>query len=253
MEKRHITEIKKLQLRKYREEYGLFIVEGTKSVADLLASELKTVQLAATPEWLAAHGNIVPESVETLEAGTKDLERVSGLKSPQEVLAVAETPRFDIGTLSPDSPVLALDCISDPGNMGTIMRTADWFGITDIVCSSDTVEFANPKVIQASMGSFCRVRVFHTDLCAFLKSQKDRNIYGTFLDGTPVEQVPFRNNDIIIIGNEGNGISDEVSALATGRVNIRTCARGDNRAESLNAAISTGIILYQFRQKTCMP
>lgn len=246
MDKNRISEIKKLQMKKFRDEYGLFVVEGRKSVADLLNSQMKTVTVAATAEWLEKFAGRLPASTEVLEATEKEMGRISALKSPQEVLAVAETPRFDIASISPAAPILALDGISDPGNMGTIMRTADWFGITNIVCSNDTVEFTNPKVIQASMGSFCRVKVFHTDLSDFLKMQKNRNIYGTFLDGVAIQKTVFEENDIIVIGNEGNGISREVAEAVTGRIHIP--AHKVNGAESLNAAISAAIVLYQFRQ-----
>ena len=246
MDRKRIAEIKKLQMKKYRDESGLFIVEGRKSVSDLLNSQMKTVAVAANAEWIEKYGASIPKEIEMIETNCKEMERISALKNPQEVLAIATIPHFDIATIKSTTPILVLDGISDPGNMGTIMRTADWFGITDIVCSNDTVEFANPKVVQASMGSFCRVKVFYTNLCNFLKTQRSRNIYGTFLEGTPIQKTIFKENDIIVIGNEGNGISEEVAALVNSRIHIP--ANQGNGAESLNAAISTGIVLYQYRQ-----
>ncbi|MCQ2286692.1 MAG: RNA methyltransferase [Bacteroidales bacterium] len=247
MQNHQISEIRKLHLKKYREEEQQFIVEGTKSVLDLMNSKLTVLKIVATAEWLTKFENVISNKIEIIKATMHEMERISCLKNPQEVLAIAETPSYSINQLKKDVPILVLDGISDPGNFGTIIRTADWFGITQIVCSLNTVEFSNPKVIQATMGSFSRIKVFYTDLYNFLKQEKDRNVFGTFLEGEPIQKIKFQNNDIIIIGNEGNGISAEVEQLVTKKIHIPSYAQSTEKAESLNAAISTAILLYQFR------
>jgi len=242
--KAKISEIKKLAQKKFREESGLFIVEGTKSVTDLLLSQLVVEEVFATSHWLAAHP--LPQSIRCAEVSPGELERMSCLTTPQEVLATVRIPHFDPNTIDDRDAVIALDGIRDPGNLGTIIRTADWFGFKQVVCSPDCVEFTNPKTIQATMGSFCRMRVFSTDLPDFLK-EKDCSILGTFMNGEPIETVKFNRNDILVIGNESNGISRAVEALVSRRIHIPSFETSPTHAESLNASIAAAVVMYQYR------
>ena len=147
-----------------------------------------------------------------------------------------------------ESPVLSLDHISDPGNLGTIIRTADWFGIQHIVCSPDCVELYNPKVIQATMGSFAHIHVHKRSLPEFLKQESaHRRIIGTFLNGENIRDFTFRPDDIVVIGNESNGISDEVARVVTQRITIPSAAQGRETAESLNAAIAAALVMFSWR------
>ena len=243
--KAQIQDIKKLHQKKFREESSAFIVEGTKSVLELLRSDLKVNALWATEDWCKAHKN---EAVHVLfnTLYLKEIERISTLKTPQEVLAIAEIPAFTISNIDPKKTLLILDAIRDPGNLGTIIRTADWFGITQILASSDTVEWTNPKTIQSSMGSFTRVKVIYADLAGYLKSRNDAPLFGTFMQGTPISKVNFPANSMILIGNEASGISDNLLPFITENISIPTYS---NTTESLNASIATAIVLYEVQCK----
>ena len=241
----NLKQVRALSQKKFREETGLFIVEGTKSVLDLLRSELTVETVYALPEWLSAHGRELA-AVRTEPVSEKDLEHISCLTTPQEVLAVAQRPAASVDDLDFGRTLLMLDGIRDPGNLGTMVRTADWFGIRQVVCSPDCVELTNPKVVQATMGSFARVKVVYTDLPALLSSGKVRGeVYGAFMDGVPLKEVAFSAGDVIVIGSEGSGISPEVSARVTRRVSIPAGVHSGERAESLNASIAAAIVLYE--------
>lgn len=247
--KHRISEIKKLDQKKFREEWGLFIVEGTKSVIDLLSSQLIINELFATDEWIQRHQKCLKNVVYSA-VSFSELERMSCLKSPQEVLAVVCKPHFDIQNINYQKPILVLDGIRDPGNLGTIIRTADWFGIKQIVCSMDCVEMTNPKTIMATMGSFSRMEVYYTDLSDFLTNEHiNGTIYGTFMQGSPIQHIEFQPNDILVIGNEANGISKNIETLIQEKVHIPSYSSSANKAESLNASIATAIVLYQFCNK----
>ncbi len=242
-----ISDIKKLVQKKFREETHLFIVEGTKSVMDLLHSQIAVKEVFATEQWIETHSENIPKSISVVPVTENDLDRITCLKTAQEVLAVAQMPDYSIRQIDFQKPILALDGIRDPGNLGTIIRTADWFGIKQIVCSNDCVDFMNPKVIQATMGSFSRMSIFYTDLSQFLNQKNIQGtVYGTFMQGTDISQVNFQNNDVIVMGNEANGISDEVSHCIQQKIHIPAFSLSSPKAESLNASIATAIVLYQF-------
>lgn len=244
LSKAKISSIRKLSQKKYRDEAGVCIVEGTKSVLDLLRSQLTVRELYATPAWKAAYGGAAG-CVRCEEVSPEELERISCLTSPQDVLAIAELPHPDIRQVNFNEPILALDGIRDPGNMGTIIRTADWFGIRQVVCSPDCVELANPKTIQATMGSFTRMRVFYTDLPEFLEDKRiEGEIYGTFMEGTNIRETICVPHSVIVIGNEGKGISPEVTRHITKKINIPNGTQTSDHAESLNAAIAAAIAMY---------
>ena len=248
--KNRISQIRKLHAKKFRDESGLFLVEGYKSVEMLCASDFVVVEIFAT-------GNALTDNAEWLEQHrpslitVEEMARISTMQTPPELLAIARQ-RQTLPDIPADQPVLALDHISDPGNLGTIVRTADWFGIRHIVCSPDCVEFYNPKVIQATMGSFTHVYIHRTDLPSFLKRESSRRrILGTFLNGESIGQFDFQNSDIVVIGNESNGISPEVAATVTHRITIPSVAQGRDTAESLNAAVAAAVVMYQWRGGGC--
>ena len=242
--KLQIQEIKKLHQKKFREQSGTFIVEGTKSILELLRSELKVSALWATENWVKIYAkDILSFPINTLSF--KEMERISILTTPQEVLAIAEIPYYVTDDIDHAKPLLILDAIRDPGNLGTIIRTADWFGITQILASQDTVEWTNPKTIQASMGSFSRVKVFYEELPNYLKTRNDVPLFGTFMQGKPVSKVYFPSNSMILIGNEANGISNTLLPFVTEKICIPAHS---NTTESLNASIATAIVLYEFQK-----
>jgi TrmH family RNA methyltransferase len=244
--KNKIAEIKKLHQKKFRDETGCFIVEGTKSVLEVLESELVIKDFLATENWKNRFLTPKKQLQKVEIVSEKELERISTLQTPQEVLIIVEKPRFTISELDNNLPILALDDIRDPGNLGTIIRTADWFGFSQIVCSLRTVEYTNPKAIQASMGSFIRAKIIYADLTEICTQMKGkRKIFGSFLSGTSSNKAKFSSNDMIIIGNESTGISPSLSSLIDESLYI--AAAKSSKAESLNAAIATAILLYQFQ------
>lgn len=240
--KAQIQTIKSLADKRGRAECGAFIAEGEKLVSELRASHLNVRQIYATkPLW---------SDVEVITE--RDMERISQLKSSNSTLAVVEIPHYDISEARADKNlVLALDRVQNPGNVGTIIRLADWFGITDIVCSADCADCFNPKVIQATMGAIIRVRVHYTDLPQWLEGQRDRgvNIYGTFLDGKSIYSTEKGSCGVIVMGNEGQGISPECEKSVTHRLYIPPYPADRCGSESLNVAIATAITCSEFRRE----
>jgi TrmH family RNA methyltransferase len=211
----------------------------------LCASDYVVEEIFATEEAIADNGWLNGKAV-TVATAT-DMARISTMQTPPELLAIARQC-VESQIIPNDEPILALDHISDPGNLGTIVRTADWFGIRHIVCSPDCVEFYNPKVIQATMGSFTHVHLHKCPLVPFLQEAvQRRRVLGTFLNGQPVNECTFQGNDIVIIGNESNGISTEVAAAVTHRITIPSAAKGCETAESLNAAVAAAVVMYRWR------
>ena len=243
--KNRISQIRKLHTKKFRDESGLFLVEGYKCVEMLCASDYVVEEIFATEEAIADNGWLNGKAVTV--ATSIDMARVSTMQTPPELLAVARQ-RVESQIIPNEEPILALDHISDPGNLGTIVRTADWFGIRHIVCSHDCVEFYNPKVIQATMGSFTHMHLHKRPLVPFLQEAvQRRRVLGTFLNGQPVNECTFQGNDIVIIGNESNGISTEVAAAVTHRITIPSAAQDRETAESLNAAVAAAVVMYRWR------
>ena len=234
LSKNEVKYIQNLYHKKTRDAEKLFVAEGVKIVEELLATDFEIKKIYTLADWKAP---IAPKA-EIITVTPDELERISGLQTPNKVLAVVaqknnnDEPKIN-GQLS-----LVLDAIRDPGNMGTIVRIADWFGIKNIIASNDCVEIYNPKVIQSTMGSFARVDVVYKNLSEWLP-QQTINIYGAMLDGTDVHALENINEGLLIIGNEGKGISEELQKCITQKITI---PRYGN-AESLNAAVATGIIL----------
>lgn len=238
--KARIKWIKSLQVKKYRQEEQSFMVQGLKGVTELLNSSFVVDLVAGTAPILVTLAAKFKnkKNIEWLEASTTVLESMSSFQSNDTVLAVARMKEQSIPEVSENEYCLVLDDIRDPGNLGTIIRTADWFGVNKIVATPQTADFYNPKTISASMGSFSRVQVAYVDIVAFLE-KANVPVYGAFLNGRDVHHQQFGKGGVIVIGNESNGISTEVEKLIRNRIFIP----GAGHAESLNAAIATGIIL----------
>lgn len=249
LSKTKIKQVRALALKKFRDETNTFVAEGNKLVADMLP-KFECELLIAKPSWMATQGDIPAN--ELLVASDEDISKVSSLKSPQDVLAVFKRPAWSIDDTDPkEQIVLALDGIQDPGNLGTIIRLADWFGIEHIVCSPDTADAFGPKVVQATMGALARVKVHYTNLCDYLREQAGRQIpiYGTFLDGEDLYAKELSEAGIIIMGNEGNGIRKETEQLVTEKLYIPNYPKERETSESLNVAIATAVVCAEFRRR----
>ena len=242
--KNTIKWVHSLEMKKNRKREHLFVAEGPKVVGDLLA-HYRPRAVFATAEWngrASLPSYVTPETV-----SDDELRRLSFLQHPQQVIAVLEMDDDVSISVSPERLSLVLDGVQDPGNLGTIIRIADWFGIDKIVCSPDTADAYNPKVVQATMGSLARVNVSYTPLLPFLTSlPADMPIYGTLLDGSDIYASELSSRGIIIMGNEGNGISQEVRALVSKPLLIPNFSQGGDCAESLNVAVATAITCAEF-------
>jgi TrmH family RNA methyltransferase len=247
--------IASLRLGKFRTEEGLFVVEGVKMVGELLASSFEIRTIFATEAWIAGK-HLPPDRylVDIEEISETELEKISVLNTPNQVLAVAVIKACKTPDFSGDEWVLALDQIRDPGNMGTIIRTADWFGINRIVASTGTVDLWNPKVVQASMGSIFRMPVHYVELADYLqKAGQFTLVYGAFMDGSPIGTVRLNNQGIMVIGNESHGITPQIEALVTKKITIPSAIPGDDgRAESLNASLATAILCYEINRQNSL-
>ena len=250
--KNQIKYIRQLELKKYRKREGVFVAEGPKVVGDLLR-RYQPVVVYATEEWWKEERGKRKEICDSATIVTDDeLRRISFLQHPQQVLALFRLPQ-DISLSSFHFPLsslsLALDGVQDPGNLGTIIRIADWFGIDTIYCSEDTADAYNPKVVQATMGSIARVNIIYTDLLQLFESlPPSYPVYGTLLDGEDIYQQPLSCEGIIVMGNEGNGISEAIRQKVNRRLLI-PCFREGDTAESLNVAIATAITCSEFKRR----
>lgn len=244
--KNQIKYIRQLELKKFRKREGLFVAEGPKVVGDLM-KVYQPKAVYATNAYLSRTSSTITEVTEITD---EELHRISFLQHPQQVLALFPIPEHTLSIESvPDNLSLALDGVQDPGNLGTIIRIADWFGIETIYCSEDTADAYNPKVIQATMGSIAHIRIIYTNLLQFLEAlPSSYPIYGTLLDGEDIYTQQLSSNGIIIMGNEGNGISEAVRQKVNHRLLIPCFHQGDT-AESLNVAIATAITCSEFRRR----
>ena len=280
LSKATIKRIRALEQKKFRRQTGLFVAEGPKVVGDLLAT-MATCEIFATAEWLKKNQRLVEEnsamtggkSVATItEISDEELRRLSFLQHPQQVLATFKmsasppTPlqiesrdliaNSQLSTLNCQLSIvncqlsLALDGIQDPGNLGTIIRIADWFGIETIFCSPDTADAYAPKVVQATMGSLARVKIVHQDLATLIDAlPNDFPVYGTLLDGDDIYAEPLTPHGLIVMGNEGNGISPEIAQKINRRLLIPNFPADRPTADSLNVAIATAITCAEFRRR----
>ena len=235
-----ILDIKALATKQGREDLGAFIAEGEKLVGEIRNSSLRIRRILQTKP-IFADGELISE---------KEMERISQLKSANSVLAVVELPKHKLSLANPTKNlVLCLDRIQNPGNLGTIIRLADWFGISDIVCSEDTADCFNPKVVQATMGAILRVRVHYTNLAEWLSSHKGATVYGTFLEGENIYNAKLENSGVIVMGNEGQGISAEVAEKVSHKLLIPPYPTDRCGSESLNVAVATAVICSEFRRR----
>lgn len=246
LSKARIKLIQSLSMKKYRSELKLFVVEGKKQVAELLTSEVNIAFIAGLSDWVKHHGHLIKSNTEILEITSDELKKISLLNAPQEVVAVVKMPEEKPVVLAERGLTLMLDNIQDPGNLGTIIRTADWYGIMQIICSEDCVDVYNPKTLQATMGSFLRVNVSYAELTSIL-STSSLPIYGAMLNGKSIYQTQLLPNAILIIGNEGKGISAQVQSFINSPITIPRIGE----AESLNAAIAAAILCDNFSRQTC--
>ena len=244
--KNKIKYIRSLELKKNRNKEGKFVAEGFKVVDDLLALQPADL-IVATQEWL--HGKHFAAQTEVIEVTEEELKKVSFLQHPQQVLAVFRQATSGDYSINTSELSLALDGVQDPGNLGTIIRIADWFGITHIYCSQDTADVYNPKVVQATMGSIARVKVEYGNLLALVESMPaDVPVYGTLLDGDNIYQQTLENRGLIVMGNEGKGISPALAKKVNRKLLIPNFPEGRATADSLNVAIATAITCSEFRR-----
>ena len=244
-----LKQIKSLEQRKFRKETGLFVAEGGKTVQDLIDLGIEATSIIATEEWLKSHK--LNTSTTITIASEEEMKKASFLRTPQGVLAVFRQQQHDTDLTAPEHELcLALDNVQDPGNMGTIIRIADWFGIKNIYCSNGTVDIYNPKTVQATMGAIGRVKVHYTDLPSMIASLNGKApVYGTFLDGESIYSHPLSENGLIIMGNEGNGIGKECEKQINERLLIPNYPAGCKTSESLNVSVATAIVCSEFRRR----
>ncbi|UPT67481.1 MAG: RNA methyltransferase [Sphingobacteriales bacterium JAD_PAG50586_3] len=244
--------LRSLSAKKTRVFEGLFTVEGAKPVAELLGSAIKIHSVYAVDEWITQHKQLLAFSgAELVPVTYTELERISQLATPNQVFAVAHQPQahLDLNTLG-DKLVLALDDVSDPGNMGTIIRIADWFGIDTIVCSPNTVEQYNPKTVQATMGSLFRVNVFYTDLLPFVEDYKKAHknpVCAAVLGGDDLYASPVKSPCLLLMGSESHGLSVGLINASTHKITIPAAV--GSKAESLNVGVGTAIIVSELRRR----
>ncbi|MDO6595300.1 RNA methyltransferase [Oceanihabitans sp. 2_MG-2023] len=235
--KSQIKLITSLKQKKYRQQEGLFVAEGIKTIKELLDSSLTLYHVFTTTSF---HLDTKEETIIT----EKELKKISFLTTPNTALAIFKIP--DATSINANNLIVALDNVRDPGNLGTIIRLCDWFGIVDLICSTATVDCYNPKVIQATMGSITRVNVSYLNLENFLK-ENETEVFGAFMDGENVYKNQLPNKGVLVLGNEANGISATTEVLVTKRISIPRFGQ-IQATESLNVATATAILLSEFKR-----
>jgi TrmH family RNA methyltransferase len=249
MPSKHLTNVvQNLEKRKFREKYNLFKVEGEKLVEELLVSKFKIERLIALPGWLEAHTDL-PAHIPAVEANEREMKQVSDFKSCPSVVALAVMPSVVTPRGVPsDTLTVALNAIQDPGNLGTILRACDWFGIRNVLCDRDCAGHFSSKVVQASAGAIFRVNIARVNLPEFLRDNVDATLprYGTFLEGENLFTADLQPSGIIVMGNEGHGITPPVAQAITHRLTIPRC---NPCTESLNVGVAAGIILSEFKRR----
>lgn len=249
--KNKIKYFNSLNLKKNRDNEQVFIAEGIKLVGDLLPY-FKAKYIVATAEWLSKNSYIADEIIEI--ENIEEMKKITLLSTPSPVYVVFYRPQYDFDLqdlLLKRELILALDTVQDPGNLGTIIRIADWFGIKNIICSHGTVDVYNAKTIQSTMGALARVKVHYVELKDVLDTFRKQGypIYGTFLDGASIYNAELAKYGIIVMGNEGNGISDEIAKLVSDKLLIPSYPADEPTSESLNVAVATAIVCSEFRRR----
>jgi RNA methyltransferase, TrmH family len=247
------TAIRKLHQQKYRKLMDSFFAEGGKVVTELLASPLQVRQVVCLESWFGQHQNEL-QGVEVFLVSRREMDRISLLQTPQDVLAVASIPDMKIDSLPQNwNRILVLDSIRDPGNMGTLIRSAEWFGFEAVIASHDCVEFFNPKVVQSAMGSLFRMLAINEDLSALIKNLKQRrnfDVLALVLDGRPIEESFIGDlPSVLIVGSESHGISSVLMELANQKITIPRSGSRQQNPESLNAAVAAGIVMHHLQTK----
>ncbi len=238
LSKNQVRFINSLKRKKIRKSEGLFLAEGEKLILDLLNSDIQLDKIFSLTEFE------YPESGKVQQISERELRSISSLTTPNTMLAIFHVP--ETKPVQKKGLALALDEINDPGNLGTIIRLCDWFAIPQIICSKNTVDCYNPKVVQSSMGSLARVQINYLDLAEHLK-QEERTIYGTFMEGQSLYKTSFAEDGILVMGNEANGISDEIRSCIDKELGIPRFG-SQNQTESLNVAMATAIFLSEMRR-----
>ncbi len=244
--------IKSLAIKKYRIKENLFLVEGDKNILEVLNSEYKTELLFATKTFIAENKISCKKAESIIEAEPAEIKKASLLQNPQNCLAICKLPtNRALPTNLTENLSIYLDDIQDPGNLGTIIRICDWFGIGNLFCSPNTVDFYNPKVIQASMGSFSRVNLFKTnfDQVEKLASISEAPVFGAFLEGDNIYTTTLPQKAILVMGNEGNGIQKILKTKITKKIKIPEFSENSKGAESLNVSVATAIICSEFKRR----
>lgn len=255
LSKNKIKYINSLSVNKLRREQKAFTVEGTKLASELFASQFLSLFVCATQDWLDKHPGLIPEHIEVEVVLAHEMDKISQFNTAPGILAVAEIPDDESPlNLQLNELYLALDGISDPGNLGTILRTADWFGVQHIFTSNDSADAFNSKVVQASMGAIFRVKVHVVELDTILSkaTQLQLPVMGAMMDGQNIYNMPSITGGVIVIGSESHGIRSELLDLLSSRITIPRfhSKETDRQSESLNAAIATSLILSEFRRKS---
>ncbi len=248
--KAEVKFIQSLRQKKGREEHNVFVAEGVKMVEELLSSALKVKQIYSSRNF---QHSIFSNHIEVIRISEKELARISSLVTPNQMLAICEMPDYKLGSLK-NRLSLVLDGLQDPGNMGTIIRIADWFGIDDIICSPDTVDVYNPKAVQATMGSIARIRVHYAELKPLLDEAISAGVkvFGASLEGEDIYTSRLSKKGMIVIGNESKGISEALQASVSDKLRIPSFPHTittPGGPESLNAAIATAVICSEFKRR----
>ncbi|MCU4175997.1 RNA methyltransferase [Carboxylicivirga sp. N1Y90] len=245
---KHITALGR---KKIRDQEKLFVAEGQKLVLDLLQSDLNCQYLIVDEKWISTQSSLNTD-VEIIKTSSDSIKKVSGFKSTPSIIGVFEqnSHRLEMNTLK-NQLCLFLDDIQDPGNLGTIIRLADWFGIKSVICSKACADVYNPKTIQSTMGAIARIQTHYVETLPFFEEYKSLNcpVYGTFLDGKNLYQEELNNNGLIIMGNEGKGIQDKLEPYVSSRLFIPNYPPEVATSESLNVSVATAIICAEFRRR----
>ncbi|HBF88597.1 MAG TPA: RNA methyltransferase [Bacteroidales bacterium] len=248
LSKNKIKLINSLSLKKNRDEEKLFVAEGVKIVSELIDSNFELVSIFAHEDFFNA--NNIDNVIEKITVNESELKSISNLKTPNQVLAIVKLPAQELKMNDITNQFsIAFEDIQDPGNLGTIIRTADWFGIKNIICSNNSVNVYNPKVVQATMGAISRVNVFYTELDTFLKQSLEfgLKIYGTLLNGESIYNHNLTDKGIVLFGNESKGISSELQKYISNKISIPSALF--NKTESLNVSMAMGIVCSEFFRK----
>ncbi len=254
--KNTIKLVKSLSLKKFRIKENLFIVEGDKNISEVLDSDFQVETLFATQYYLEKNNPVINKAKQVVEVPQNEIEQLSLLKTPQNSIALCRLPETKKLPEKLDSDLaIYLDDIQDPGNLGTIIRICDWFGIKHLFCSAKTADLFNPKVIQASMGSFCRINLWYTpfEAVARLAAISEVSVLGAFLEGENIYNTKLPSKALLVMGNEGNGICREIEEAINQKIMIPGFNQNRKSAESLNVSVATAIICSEFKRQNNFP